>query len=229
MTAAGSGAPPGIAAQAVAVAGRDLRRERRRGEVAWVTVPFGAVAMLVIPLAVGIDAPTLRRIGPGLFWVVVLLFGVLVTVRRTVTETGSAQIGVRLGIDPAAGFLGAAMANTALLLVFEVAVGAVTVMLYDLDLSRWPWLLVVVPAVAVGLALLGTLAAAVAAGAGSPTLVPFLVAPLAIPLLIGATQALDAGLVEGGGILPWVLMVLLVDVVALVLGVVTARPLQEAG
>ena len=87
----------------------------------------------------------------------------------------------------------------------------------------------VVPAVAVGLALLGTLAAAVAAGTGSPTLVPFLVAPLAIPLLIGATQALDAGLAEGGGILPWVLMVLLVDVVALVLGVVTARPLQEAG
>ncbi len=229
MTVPRSGSTPGVASQAAAVAGRDLRRERRRGEVAWVTVPFGAVAMLVIPLAVGIDAPTLRRIGPGLFWVVVLLFGVMVTVRRTVTESRSGVIDIRLGIDPAAGFLGAAVANTALLLVFEVTVGAVAVLLYDLDMSGWPWLLIVVPAVGAGLALLGTLAASVAAGIGSPTLVPFLVAPLAIPLLIGATQALDAGLAEGGGILPWVLMVLLVDVVALVLGVVTARPLQEAG
>ena len=218
---------PGIGAQAAAVAGRDLRRERRRGEVAWVTIPFGAVALLLFPLAVGVDAAMLRRVGSGLFWVVVLLFGVLVTVRRTVVEVGEATVGIRLGIDPAASFLGAAAANTVLLLVFEAVVGAVAVLLYDLDLSSWPWLLAVVPGVAVGLGLLGTLAAAVVAGADSPGLVPFLVAPLAVPLLIGATQA--AGLEGGGGILPWVLMVLLVDVVALVLGVVTARPLQESG
>ncbi len=216
---------PGIATQAVAVAERDLRRERRRGEVAWVTIPFGAVSLLLLPLAVGVDAAMLRTIGPGLFWVVVLLFGVLVTVRRTADMGATA--GIRLGIDPAASFLGAAAANAVLLLVFEAVVGVVAVLLYDLDLSAWPWLLVVIPGVAVGLALLGTLAAAVSSGAGSPSLVPFLVAPLAVPLLIGATQA--AGLEGGGGILPWVLMVLLVDVVALVLGVVTARPLQEAG
>jgi heme exporter protein B len=218
-------AGPGIGAQAFAVAGRDLRREWRRGEVAWVTIPFGAVALLLIPLAVGVDAAMLRAIGPGLFWVVVLLFGVLVTVRRTADV--SATTGIRLGIDPAASFLGAAAANAVLLLVFEVVVGVVAVLLYDLDTSEWPWLLAVVPGVAVGLGLLGTLAAAVSAGVGSPSLVPFLVAPLAVPLLIGATQA--AGLEGGGGILPWVLMVLLVDVVALVLGVVTARPLQETG
>jgi heme exporter protein B len=167
----------------------------------------------------------LRAIGPGLFWTVVLLFGVLVTVRRTADMGGTT--GIRLGIDPAASFLGAAAANAVLLLVFEAVVGVVAVLLYDLDTSGWPWLLAVVPGVAVGLGLLGTLAAAVSASARSPSLVPFLVAPLAVPLLIGATQA--AGLEGGGGILPWVLMVLLVDVVALVLGVVTARPLQEAG
>jgi len=220
---------PGLRHQSAAVAARDLRRERRRGEVAWVTIPFGAIAVLLFPLAIGIDAPTLRRIGPGLYWVVVLLFGVLVAVRRTATDQGDAAVGARLGIDPAAAFLGAAAATTVMILVFEMAVGFVAVMLYDLDLSRWPWMLVVVPGVAVGLGLLGTLAGAVSAGAASPNLVPFLVAPLALPLLIGATQALDAGLTEGGGILRWVLMVLLVDVVALVLGVVTARPLQETG
>lgn len=223
------GAGPGMGRQLAAVARRDLRRELRRGEVAWVTIPFGAVAVLAIPLAIGIDAPTLRQVGPGLYWVVVLLFGVLVAVRHTATEQGVAAVGDRLGIDPAAGFLGAATASAVLLIAFEVAVGLVAVALYDIDLGRWPWLLVVVPAVAVGLALLGTMAGSVAAGAGATNLVPFLVVPLALPLLIGATAAVDAGLTQPGGILRWVLMLLLVDVAALVLGVLTARPLQEAG
>lgn len=211
------------------MAGLDLLREWRRGEVAWVTAPFGALAVLMVPLAVGVDAPTLRRIGPGLFWVVVMLFGVMVTVRRTGTESAGRVVALRLGIDPAAAFAGAAAANAVLLLGFELVVGSATVLLYDLALPSWPWLAAVTVSVAVGLALLGTLAASIAAGPGSVGLVPFLVAPLSLPLLIGATQAHQAGLEGGGGILPWVLMVLLVDVVAAVVGIVTARPLQEAG
>lgn len=214
--------------QVRAVARRDLLRERRRGEVTWVTVPFGAIALLLIPLAIGIDAPTLRRIGPGLYWIVVLLFGVLVTVRRTAAETEQVRsLGQRLGIDPAAAFLGKTVANLGLLLGFEVIVGGVAVVLYDIDLSRWPWLLVVIPAAAVGLALLGTLAGAIAAGSGGVNLVPFLVAPLAIPLLLGATQALDAGLDDRTGILAWVLLMVFVDIVLTIVGVLTARPLQE--
>lgn len=220
---------PGLRRQMMAVARRDLRRELRRGEVAWVTIPFGAVAVLAIPLAIGIDVPTLNRVGPGLYWVVVLLFGVLVTVRHTATEQGVAAVGARLGIDPAAAYLGAATASAVLLVVFEVAVGMIAVALYDIDPERWPWLLLVVPAVAVGLALLGTMAGSVAAGATATNLVPFLVVPLALPLLIGATAAFDAGLTQPGGILRWVLMLLLVDVAALVLGVLTARQLQETG
>ena len=37
-------------------------------------IPFGMVALLVVPMAIGIDTPLLDRIGPGLFWVVLLLF-----------------------------------------------------------------------------------------------------------------------------------------------------------
>ncbi len=219
---------PALWPQVRAVARRDLLRERRRGEVTWVTVPFGAIALLLIPLAIGIDAPTLRRIGPGLYWIVVLLFGVLVTVRRTAAESEQVRsLSQRLGIDPAAAFLGKTLANLGLLLAFEIVVGGVAVVLYDLEVSRWPWLLVVMPAAAVGLALLGTLAGAIVAGSGGVNLVPFLVAPLAIPLLLGATQALDAGLDDGTGILAWVLLMVFVDIVLTIVGVLTARPLQE--
>jgi heme exporter protein B len=203
-------------------------RERRRGEVTWVTLPFGAIALLLIPLAIGIDAPTLRTIGPGLYWIVVLLFGVLVTVRRTAAEGDAGRIlSARLGIDPAAAFLGKAVANLGLLLTFQLVVGAVAVVLYDIELGRWPWLFAVIPAAAVGLALLGTLAGAIAAGSGGSNLVPFLVAPLSIPLLLGATQALDAGLSDGNGILAWVLLMVFADLVLTIVGVLTARPLQE--
>ncbi len=211
-----------------AVAGRDLLRERRRGEVTWVTLPFGAIALLLIPLAIGTDAPTLRRIGAGLYWIVVLLFGVLVTVRRTAAEgPADRDLAHRLGIDPAASFSGRALANTSMLLVFQLVVGVVAVALYDLEISHWPWLIVVLPAAAAGLGMLGTLAGSIAAGQGGANLVPFLVAPLAVPLLLGATQALDAGLRSGGGILSWVLLMVLVDVLLAIVGVLTARPLQE--
>ena len=68
--------------QATAVAGRDLLRERRRGDVLWVTIPFGALALLLVPLAIGTDAVLLREIGPGMYWVIVMLFGVLVAVGK---------------------------------------------------------------------------------------------------------------------------------------------------
>ncbi len=203
-------------------------RERRRGEVLWVTLPFGAIALLLIPLAIGIDAPTLRAIGPGLYWIVVLLFGVLVTVRRTASDSDvDRALATRLGIDPAASFIGRAWANVGLLLVFEIVVGAVAVALYDIPMQRWPWLLIVIPAAAIGLALLGTLAGSIAAGSGGANLVPFIVAPLSVPLLLGATQALDAGLSDGTGILAWVLLMVFVDLVLLIAGILTARPLQE--
>lgn len=214
--------------QAAAIAARDLHREWRSGEILWVTVPFGAIALLLIPLAVGADTQRLRAIGPGLFWVVVMLFGVLIAARRTATETTEQRdLVALLGVDPAADFSGRAMASGAFLIGFEVVVGLVAVVLYDIDLSLWPWLIVVLPVAATGLALLGTLTSSIAASVqAGPALIPFLVAPLSVPLLLGATQALD-GIQPSGGILAWVLLMVTVDVVLAVAGIVTARPLQE--
>ncbi len=213
--------------QARVIAGRDLVRERRRGEVAWVIVPFGAIAMMLIPLGIGIDTPTLRRIGPGLFWVVVLLFGVLVTVRRTAAD-GPAEraLLLRFGVDPVAELWGRTAAHVVLLLVFQVVVGLVTVVLYDVDVSRWPVVAILLPLIALGLALLGTITGGVAAATGGSNLVPFLVAPLAIPLLLAATESID-GSTTTRGILGWLLLIVLVDTILAVAGVLTARPLQE--
>jgi heme exporter protein B len=214
--------------QVSTIARRDLRRERRSGEVLWVTLPFGAIALLLVPLAVGTDAPMLARIGPGLYWVVVLLFGVLIAIRQTNAETVAQRDQVALtGLDPAAIYLGKCAASFVLLLVFEVLLGAVTVVLYDVVPEGIAWLPVVMVIVAAGLSLLSTLAAGiVSTGSNAAALVPLLVAPLSVPLLIGATQALEA-LRFAGSTLTWVLMMIVTVLVLAIAGILSARPLQE--
>ena len=158
-----------------------------------------------------------------------MLFGILIAVRRTAAETEQQRdLVALLGLDPAAGFTGKVAASGLLLVAFQLIVGVVAVLLYDIDLSRWPWLLIIIPGVAIGLALLGTITSSIAANldAGA-ALIPFLVAPLSVPLLLAATQALDS-LRPSDSILPWVLLLLAVDLVLAVAGVLSARPLQES-
>jgi len=216
--------------QVSAIARRDLLRERRAGEVLWVTLPFGAIALLLIPLAVGPDAPTLQAIGLGMFWVIVMLFGVLISIRQTNAETQPQRDAVALlGIDPAAVYLGRALASFSLLIVFEVVLAVVTVALYDVPLVGWIWMPLVMLLVGVGLSLLGTLAAGiVSTGRSATALVPLLVAPLSVPLLIAATQTFEA-LRLGRSSLMWALMMAATSLLLAVAGVLTARPLQETG
>ena len=114
-----------------------------------------------------------------------------------------------------------------LLLLFELVMGVVAVLLYGLDVSSWSWMFVVMPLTAIGLAELGTISGAIAASVqAGPALVPLLVTPLAIPLLLGATQTVESIGREGGN-LSWLLLMLIVVLVLAIVGVLTARPLQE--
>lgn len=207
----------------------ELREEIRAGEVLTVILPFGAVALLAIPMAIGIETSLLARVGPGVFWVVVFLFGIIVTQRQSAHGVPAVTDTLRLlGVDPAARFVATALASSLLLLAFEVWAGLVTVVLYDPTLESWWWLALILPLAAAGLAMLGTIAGNVAAGLGRrSTLVPLLVAPTAIPILLGAAQATE-GLRVGAGILRWVLLLAIVDLVIAMAGVLTARPLEES-
>ena len=227
MTAPHS-APPRPGRQAWELARKDLRLEARAGEALLVTAPFGGVALLLVPLAVGTDVPLLRSVGPGMYWVIVLLFGVLVTLRQSGVDTPAQASMLRLaGIHPAVRLAGRAAANSVLLLAFELVVLPVAVIVYDPPLGSWPWLLLLLPLVAFGLAVLGTLAGALAQGlAGQTTLGSLLVVPLALPLLLSATQIVEAA---GLGRSPWswVALLALVDVIAAVAVLLSARALEE--
>jgi heme exporter protein B len=216
--------------QTLTITRRDLMRERRSGEVLWVTLPFGAIALLLVPLAIGTDTRTLEAIGLGMFWVIVMLFGVLIAVRQTNTETQPQRDLVALsGVDPAAAYVGRSFASFLLLVVFESVLVVVTIVLYDIPLVGFGWMPLVIVLVAAGLSLLGTLAAGiVSTGRSAAALVPLLVAPLSVPLLIGATQTFES-LRFGRSSLTWVLMMTVVTLLLAVVGVLSARPLQESG
>ena len=214
--------------QCLTLVAKDLRLERRAGEAMLVTAPFGAVALLLAPLAVGTDTPLLRQLGPALYWLVVLLFGVLVTMRASAVD-GPAQLAMlRLaGVGPRVRLTGRALANGVLLLGFQLVLAPVAVLLYDPDLTGWPWLLPVFVLVAAGLAVLGAVADALAVGlAGRTTLGPLLVAPMAVPLLLGATGVVQAT-GYGRSPWPWLLLVATVDLVAALLAAWCARYLED--
>lgn len=218
--------------QALEVTRKDLLVERRTAEVLAVTAPFGAVALLFVPLAVGVtepDSELLTRIGPGMYWLVVLLFGVLVILRRSASDGPPQRDLVRLlGVEPGARFAGDALATGLLLLLFEAVLAPVAIAFYNPDLTGWPWLLLIAPLVAAGLAMLGTIAAGVTVSLPTRTsLTALLVVPLAVPLLLAATSALE-GLRIGRSILAWLLLLVVMDLVLAVAGVLTAQPLEEA-
>ena len=206
----------------------DLRLEARAGEALLVTVPFGAVALMLVPLAVGTDVPLLRQVGAGLYWVVVLLFGVLVTLRSSAVDGPAQRALLQLsGIGPVTRALGRTIASAVLLLAVETLLAVLAIGLYDPDLSGWPWLIPTLALVPVGLAALGEVAAGLVTGlAERLTLGPLLAVPLALPLLLGATQVLE-GIQYSRRPWPWLLLMLAVDLTAVAAVVLTARSLEE--
>lgn len=209
---------------------RDLLAERRVGEVLSIVIPFGAVALMAFPLALGLDGQTTRRAGPAMFWVVTLLFTMHISLRHSASDTPShRRMLTLLGVDPFARLLGRATSSALLIVAFMVILFPTMVVLYAPDLpASWPLASIPALGAAAGLGLVGTLAAEVTTGLRARTaLAPLLVAPLAIPLLIGGSQALE-GLRLGGSILPWVLLVFAVDLALAVTAAVIAGPLEEA-
>lgn len=221
---------PGFWQQAREIARKDLLVEGRAGEALYITVPFGAVALMLIPLAIGTDKPLLARVGPGMFLAVSLLFGMLVAFRQTAADTPpQRELLTLLGTDPAAKFVGRTATSTLLLLVFELVMVPVTILLYNPgSIPGWPWLFLVILLLATGLALVGTLAGSVTSGLKTrSTLTPLLVAPLSMPMLLASGQVVE-GLRTGSGILIWFVLLVTINLAMAVIGVATAKPLEES-
>jgi len=208
------------------VAGKDLRIEARSRVALSQVVPFGVVALVLFAFALGPDRTRMAAGAPGLFWLAVLFCAVLAVQRSVAVESvDGARDGLRLsGLDPAGLFLGK-------LIVLEVVLGVGVVLLYGARITT-PWLIVASCLLGtLGLAATGTLYGALSAGLRvRETLLPFLLLPIAAPVLLAGTRIWQAGMAGGTAAdgSQWLRLLVVFDAVYLALGVVVYGPIQES-
>ena len=214
---------------AAIIARRDVKVELRSGEALSVVFPFAVVATWVVPLATDASRSLLRDLAAPVYWLVILLFGMMIVFRQTALETSTQRRVLALsGLDPAARFVGRSVASSLILTPVAGILAIPVIVFYDYRPVTGIWLMAPVVAMAsLGLAMLGTLAGDVTVGLRARTsLAPLLMAPLAVPLLMGASQALESLSAERS-ILTWVLVLVIADLGLAAAGVMSARPLEE--
>jgi heme exporter protein B len=218
---------------ALLVAGKDLRIERRSRVALQQIVPFGGVVVMIFAFALDSDRTLLRRAAPGLFWAAVLL-ALLLAIGRSfgIEEANRARDGLRLsGLDGGSIFLGKAAAIAVEMFLLEVVVGAAVVVLYGVSVQGAVVLGCAASAATVGLAATGTVYGVLAGGLRArETLVPLLVLPAVMPVMLGATRSFQAAL-DGtpGDAWPWVQLLIAFAVLAVAAGTVAFGPLLEEG
>ncbi len=194
------------------LAAKDLRIERRSKVVTNQVFPFAAVTMVMFAFA--LDASDLLgRVAPGLV-LLATMFSLLILVQRSfaVESADGALDALRAaGVDPVAIFWGKSIALAVELAVLQVVLVIAAVLLYGagLRLSGVVLLVTTVVLATCGLAAVGTLYGGLTAGfTGRETLLPLLVLPVVVPVLIGATRAMESALGTDGAVVsegwPWV-------------------------
>lgn len=220
-----------LARQTATIARKDLRIEMRGRHAAGSVLPFAATLLVAFGFAFGPGRDVLQRTAPGLLWMAVLFSSVLAARRayQIETEDGALEGLLLASIDPAAIFLGKALAVIAQMLVLEAAILLLVVVLFDLSLGA-P--LVVAAAFGlgtVGLAAVGSLFGIVAESARSrEAVLPLLTLPLATPVLIAGVRATDlAAAGRASEAASWLGLLAAFDVVFLSMGILVFGFLME--
>ena len=118
--------------QAIEISRIDLRVERRMGDVLRIILPFAVIALLVFPLALGVDLSAITQLGPAVFWAIGVLFGMQVALRQAADDRPERRdLYALLGVDPAARFVGRTMSGSVLMVGFMIVLLVATLVLYS--------------------------------------------------------------------------------------------------
>lgn len=217
--------------EAQMIAAKDMRIELRSKVATGQIAPFALTVILLFAFALDPDRSALTTAAAGLFWVAVLLSSVLAVQRSFAIESsGNARDGLRLsGVDPAAIFIGKALAIAAQLIALQVVLAAAVVILYDVSITGIGTLIATCVLATVGLATAGTVYGALAAGArAKETLLPLLFLPIVAPVLLAAARSTEAALgtsADPAG--TWIRVLAAFAVIYAAVGAVAFGPLME--
>ena len=181
----------------VLVAAKDLRIEWRSRVTLSQVVPFALLALVLFGFALDANRPVLDAATSGLYWITVLFVGLMSVQRATAIETtdGARRALLLAGVEPAAVFLGKALAVAVQLLFVELVLVGGVIVLFDASVESLPLLLSTCLVATVDIAASGTLLGALVAGVRArETVLQILLLPVLAPVLIGATRAFDDAL-----------------------------------
>ncbi len=209
--------------QVLAIFQKDLLAEWRGKEMLGSMLIFGLLVIVVFSFAFEPDEETTIAMMPGLLWI---SFHFSATLGLNRSFAGEVRLGALQGLlaapmDRSALYVGKVAANFVFMLFADVILLVCFAILYNFSVLPFlGWLLLTVFAGTLGLAVVGTLFAAVALNTRmSEVLLPILQLPITVPLMIASIQATDALIrpESGGHFLSWMQMLIVFDILFFVL------------
>ena len=221
------------------IAIKDLRSEARAKEVAPAMALFALTLIFItsfalppgagrapvpLPVAGGVAA---LEIAGTLLWTA-LLFASITGFGKTASfeHEGSRMEALLLSpVDPAAIFVGKALANFAFMTMVELVMLPVFIVLVDIRVTDlFPQIIGVVIGTNIGMACIGTLFGAASQYARARSLVlPLLAFPVLLPLVLAASRLTSSLLLTGGvsGQSRWFILMAIYDLIFTTIGIVT--------
>lgn len=213
---------------------KDFLSELRRRETVNTLLFFGVLIVFLFSFAVGPDPLLLKKLAPGLLWLVVLFSSILALDRsfQIEVEEGCLDRLILYAASPRALFLGKLLTNFLFILLVQSAVLFLMIILFDLSKPKEPLNLGVTFVLGnFGIATLGTFyAALITKMKARQVMLPLLLFPMLIPLLLASVYATQHAL--GGDPFqqstPWIQMLLIFDLIFLPACLLIIETLLEA-
>jgi len=208
-----------------ALLSRDLKLAVREGGAIGTALGFYLVVVTMLPLSLGPDLNLLTRIAAGILWVALLLSALLSLPRlfEADHEDGVLELLAMapLPLEAAAG--AKALAHWLTTGVPLTLMAPLLGLMLNLELSAYPVLIATMLAGTPAISFLGAIGAALTLRSRrGGLLIALLVLPLYIPTLIFGISAMEASILDTGGLSPSFLILGAISLASLVLGPLAA-------
>ena len=173
---------------------KDVLIDLKRKDNLLSMILFAILTLLLFQFAMGEEPEMFQIALPGVIWIVFLMSGVLGLGKSFVLEMETGCMGGLLlaPVDRSVLFLGKMLANTLFLLFTQLLFIPLCLFFFEIEVSNWLELLMVLFFGTVGFSSLGTLLTAMTSTLrGKEMLLPILIFPLMVPSLLCVVRLTD--------------------------------------
>jgi heme exporter protein B len=174
------------------VARKDFLQELRSKAVTVATLFFATVVIGVLAFALGPDRLIMQRAAAGVMWIA-LAFAGLISATQSYQNELEENAFEQLLLYPIPRFsiyLGKLLANWLYMIGLSILIVPITAILFNVPLTRLPWLFGIVALGTLGFALISSFYAALTANLRArESLLPLLTFPVIVPILQAAVRA----------------------------------------